>query len=81
MKPGTASGPDGIGIDMYKSCPELFTPFLTTLFNNFFNEGKFPESWCQALISPIHKKGSTHDPANYRRISLSDSISKIIVLY
>ena len=35
------------------------------------------EHWIESSITPIHKKGSIHDPNNYRGISLIDSICKI----
>ncbi|CAB4030999.1 Hypothetical predicted protein, partial [Paramuricea clavata] len=36
------------------------------LFNNVLTSGKFPESWTEGLITPIHKLGNSLDPNNYR---------------
>ena len=38
---------------------------------------EFPNKWCNAIILPIHKKGSFNDPNNYRAIALLSCISKI----
>ena len=43
-------------------------PFLLVLFNNIFNSGIFPESWCESITSPIHKSGPINEPENYRAI-------------
>ena len=42
---------------------------LTDLFNHVFRSGKYPESWAEGLICPIHKSGQKTDPNNYRGIS------------
>ena len=43
------------------------------------HEGKLPEIWKIACITPIYKgKGSKHDVANFRPISLTSVICKIM---
>jgi hypothetical protein len=42
--------------------PEAF------LKNNILTSGRFPESWTEGLITPIHKSGNSLDPNNYRGI-------------
>ena len=70
-------GPDGICIEMIKSTLNEVLPFLNVLFNEVYESGNFPPSWCESIICPIHKSGSIMDPANFRGISLISSISKI----
>ena len=64
---------------MYKYIIHIFLPFLNELFNEIFENGDFPEHWCQSIINPIHNKVSKSDPYNYRGtcISLIDSLCKI----
>ena len=63
--------------EMFKCSNETITPILTVLFNKILQEGCFPQLWRKAIIFPILKGGSPHEPSNYRRISLLCSLSKI----
>ena len=47
------------------------------LFNQVFSSGQFPIAWTEAIIQPLHKKGNTQDPNNYRGISLLNVCSKL----
>ena len=49
---------------------------IRELFNNILETGKYPIEWATLLITPIHKKGSTSDPNNYRGISLLPCLAK-----
>lgn len=41
------------------------------------DSGSFRESWCKAIIMPVHKKSSINSPGNYRDISLLNIFCKI----
>ena len=58
------------------SCDKI-VPFLVHLFNKVFASGEYPEAWTEAVIYPLHKKGSIHEPDNYRGISLLNVCSKL----
>ena len=75
---GKAPGLDGITYDCLKKCKIVIVPLLCQLFNKILDEGVFPDSWCEALIVPVHKSGSADDPSNYRGISLLSCISKVL---
>ena len=51
-------------------------PYLKSLVHKLFSNGYFPEQWCEGLSIPIFKGGS-HDPKNYRGITLNNILSKI----
>ena len=72
-----AAGIDGLINEMFKYSNETITPILTGLFNKILQEGCFPQLWREAIIFPILKGGSQHEPSNYRGISLLCSLSKI----
>ena len=40
--------------------------------------GSLPQDWTRANITPIFKKGDKHSPCNYRRVSLTSLISKVM---
>jgi hypothetical protein len=72
-------GVDGLVYEMYKHASHILLQPLCILFNTILCSGQYPDSWCEAIISPIHKKGSRNDPSNYRGISLLCTISKIFM--
>ena len=55
----------------------LATP-LATLFNVSPTNGKVPTQWKTATVIPIFKKGKRTDPANYRPVSLTSVLSKVM---
>ena len=50
---------------------------VTKIINKMWFERTLPESLSEATIASIFKKGETDDPANYRPISLLNSLYKI----
>ena len=73
IKPSSSSGPDGISNSLLRNCAAGLSVTLCHIFNFSFNTHKIPLDWRSAYIAPIHKKGSTSDPGNYRPISLTSS--------
>jgi len=51
---------------------------MVQTFNSILQEGKIPEEWCNSIIKLIHKSGSPQDIANFRPISLSNTLPKIL---
>ena len=47
------------------------------LSNAILTTGIYPDQWCEAIISPLHKKGPKSNVTNYQGISLLCTISKI----
>ena len=48
------------------------------MFKSSLNEGQLPHDWRNAVVVPIHKKGAKNDPSNYRPVSLTSIICKIL---
>ena len=62
-----------------KLAPEVIADFLTPVINNIILTGKIPDQLKEGLVHPIHKKGKPkQDPGNYRGITITPVIMKII---
>ena len=57
--------------------PEI-APALTILFKSSLSSGSVPADWRDAHITPIYKKGEQYDPANYRPVSLTSVVCKLL---
>ena len=69
---------DGIPSKVLKSTPENIPLALAHIFNFSLSSGKFIDAFKVAKVIPVFKKGSTYDVNNYRPISLSSVLSKIL---
>lgn len=69
-------GPDGIGIEFYKTFLPVIEDLLVEVFNCFFNNP--PEDLTRGIVHLIHKKGPREDISNYRPITLLNCDYKII---
>ena len=73
-----AVGPDNVHPFILKSLAcELSIPF-EIIFNKSLRTGRLPRAWKEAVITPIHKKGKKNEVTNYRPISLTSQVCKIL---
>ena len=72
-------GPDEIHPKLlkYLSNCDNFVIALTNLFNACISQECIPDIWKTAIVIPIHKKGSVHQPENYRPVSLTCVLCKM----
>ncbi len=78
LKEGKAPGPDGISTTFLINTKDALVKPLTLIFNQSTREGGIPRDWRTANVTPIFKKGKRDDPANYRPVSLTCVICKIL---
>ena len=78
QKPGKSAGPDGIHSRVVVETQEQLVRPLTMIFNKSLKEGVVPNSWKEAEVVPIFKKGKRDDPGNYRPVSLTSICGKIM---
>ena len=78
LKSHRASGPDRIPNRVLKEIAEEIAPAITALFTQSLEEGVIPEDWSNALITPVFKKGNVHSAANYRPVSLTCVLCKLL---
>jgi len=72
------TSPDQIPNIILKKCASGLAYPLTLLFNYSIANGMVPQLWKMSIIQPLYKKGSPNEPQNYRPISLTSSISKVL---
>ena len=53
---------------------------LQIIFQMSLDKGECPSDWKTANVTPIHKKGDRTDPSNYRPVSLTSQVCKVLEL-
>ena len=83
MKNNTNTSFDRINNEMLKQSSLRLQECITKFFNIILAQGKYPSSWRENILKPLHKKGSDTDPNNYRGIVVSSCLSKLFskILY
>lgn len=71
-------GPDGIHPRMLKELSNIVVAPLTKILQKSLSEGYTPVDWRVSEVSPIFKRGNRNIAANYRPISLTSIVCKIM---
>ena len=71
-------GPDGISPRIFKECAYELVPSLTKLFNLSLSTGELLDDWKKGNIVPIYKSGDRTLAENYRPVSLTSIVVKIL---
>ena len=78
MKENKSPGVDGISPKILKESVEQISTPLAHVFNMSLQEGIVPLEWQEANIIPLFKKGSRNKSVNYRPVSLTSVICKLL---
>ena len=78
LKPSMSFGFDNIPDVFLRRTERSITWPLSILFERSLSANYVLALWKMAKVVPLHKKGSTTSPANYRSISLVFCISKVM---
>jgi hypothetical protein len=76
-KNGKAGGSDGIVSEILKANITLSTGTLFPLFQDVWEQEKFPLDWKEGIIVKVPKKGDLGNCNNWRGINLLNVISKV----
>ena len=79
LKDGKASGGDGIPTEVWKHGGDSLFSRLHQLITNAWNMGSVPQSWKDASIVIIYKKGNRTDCGNHKGISFLSTAGKIFI--
>ena len=78
MKDNKSPGVDGIPPTLLMETVEQISIPLARVFNLSLKEGVVPFEWKEANIIPLFKKGSRNKSENYRPVSLTSVICKLL---
>ena len=78
LKTFSSAGPDNIRAKILKETSENVALPLSIIFKQSLSTGQVPEDWKLANITPIYKKSSKFAAENYRPVSLTSIVCKIM---
>jgi hypothetical protein len=73
-----AAGPDDVHPLILAKAAEVLAYPIATLFRRSLDDGKIPEDWRTARMTPAFKKGSRLLPNNSRPVSLTSVLCKVM---
>ena len=73
-------GPNDINSRILVELAKFVAPSLSILFQNSYDIGIITSDWKRANITPIDKKVDKRNPENYRLVSLTSILCKIMEL-
>jgi len=71
-------GVDDVHPKVLKMCSQSLCKPLSLIFNKSYETGVVPELWRKANIVPLFKKGNKLEASNYRPISLTSIVCKLM---
>ena len=78
LKKNKSPGPDNIHPRFIKEGMEQLAEPLKIIFEHSFSFGEIPMDWSLAFITAIYIKGNKSDPGNYRPVSLTSIVCKLM---
>ena len=78
LKASKSAGPDGFHPRVLKEVVEEIAPPLRIIFMKSLQCGMLPSQWKLGQVTPIFKKGDRSTPGNYRPVSLTAVLCKVM---
>jgi hypothetical protein len=74
----SSPGLDKISSQILKNCQTTLAYPLSLIMQKSFETSRLPQDWKIAVVAPIYKKGDKFDSNNYRPISLTSLVVKVM---
>jgi hypothetical protein len=78
LKTDKSPGIDGLHPKFLYEVRNEISEVLSTIFNESIRTGVVPSDWKDALVTPLFKKGNRSEPGNYRPVSLTCILCKVL---
>ena len=78
LKNNKAADAFGLMSEHFSLCINEISPVLVVMVNGIFRLRKVPDLLKEAILTPVYKKGDATNPSNYRGISVTPVILKIV---
>ena len=78
LEPEKSQGPDGMHPRVLRALSRSIAKPLCQIFTNSLKSGEVPKDWKLANVTPIHKKGPKNLVTNYRPISLTSQVCRVM---
>ena len=78
LNPSKSAGPDSISPRCLHDLSTEISRMLTYIFQQSYDTATSPNDWLIAMVTPVHKKSSKDNPADYRPISLTCLCCKVM---
>ena len=78
LKATCSPGPDQVHPRVVREASDQLAEPLAILFNKSLNTGTLPVDWKQGSVVPIYKKGDRSVAGNYRPVSLTSILCKVL---
>ena len=78
LKADKSPGNDDMSPRLLKAISKEIAEPVATIFRRSLDEGRVPWDWRTANVTPLFKKGSKQQPENYRPVSLTSQICKVV---
>ena len=78
LNPNKSQGPDRVPARVLRELSASISGPLSFIFNLSLEKGCVPSDWKKAEVSSIFKKGCRSDPGNYRPVSLTCIVCKVL---
>ena len=78
LRPTAAPGPDRLWTRVLHDLADVLASPLAIIYTRLLQEKAVPDIWLKSLVCPIFKKGTKSDPGNYRPVSLTCVVGKVM---
>ena len=78
LRPESAPGPDKLWPRILQNLSDVLAQPLAIVYTKSLGEGSVPPEWKLANVAPVFKKGSKHSAGNYRPVSLTCVLCKVM---